>query len=115
MMNGENEGDEIWILIQLLEDPKEFSGTVDALFATQKHAIEAGKEGIFTWRDRWNNGGTSLGSAAGGEHLCFMGSGDNEEDKYVRMVVAYFLRQNAKYISIASGGYKSKNNYQKIG
>lgn len=49
-----------------------------------------------------------LGSAAGGEHLCFMGSGHDEEDKYVRMVVAYFLRQNAKYISIASGGYKSK-------
>ena len=28
---------------QLLEDPKEFAGTVDALFATQKHSIDAGK------------------------------------------------------------------------
>ena len=37
-----------------------------------------------------------------------MGSGHDEEDKYVRMVVAYFLRQNTKYVSIASGGYKSK-------
>ncbi|CAF4002774.1 unnamed protein product, partial [Rotaria sp. Silwood2] len=71
----------------LLEDPKEFGGTVDALLATQKHSIEAG-------------------STAGGEHLCFMGSGRDEEDKYVRMVVSYFLRRNIKYVSIASGGYR---------
>ncbi|CAF0721847.1 unnamed protein product [Didymodactylos carnosus] len=71
----------------LLEDPKEFSGTVDALFATQKHSIEAD-------------------SSAGGEHLCFMGSGHEEEDKYVRMVVAHFLQRNTKYVSIAHGGYK---------
>ncbi|CAF3202990.1 unnamed protein product [Rotaria socialis] len=71
----------------LLEDPKEFGGTVDALRATQKHSIEAG-------------------ATAGGDHLCFMGSGRDEEDKYVRMVVAYFLRRNIKYISIASGGYR---------
>lgn len=55
------------------------------------------------WLDR-----VALGSAAGGEHLCFMGSGHNEEDKYVRMVVAYFLQRNTKYVSIASGGYKSE-------
>ncbi|CAM4866542.1 unnamed protein product [Rotaria socialis] len=71
----------------LLEDPKEFAGTVDALLAAQRHAIDAG-------------------SAAGGEHLCFIGSGHEEEDKYVRMVVAYFLRRNTKYVSIASGGYE---------
>ncbi|CAF4926554.1 unnamed protein product [Rotaria sp. Silwood1] len=71
----------------LLEDPKEFGGAVDALLATQKQAIEAG-------------------STAGGEHLCFMGSGRDEEDKYVRMVVAYFLRRNIKYVSVASGGYR---------
>jgi hypothetical protein len=35
-----------------------------------------------------------------------MGSGREEEDKYVRMVVAYFLQRNAKYVSIASGGYQ---------
>jgi len=52
----------------------------------------------------------NLGSTAGGEHLCFIGSGHEEEDKYVRMVVAYFLRRNTKYVSIASGGYKSKLN-----
>ncbi|CAF1642591.1 unnamed protein product [Adineta ricciae] len=72
----------------LLEDPKEFAGTVDALLAAQKQSIESG-------------------SNAGGEHLCFMGSGREEEDKYVRMVVAYFLQRNTKYISIASGGYRA--------
>ncbi|CAF1159072.1 unnamed protein product [Adineta steineri] len=72
----------------LLEDPKEFAGTVDALIATQKQSIETG-------------------STAGGEHLCFMGSGNEEEDKYLRMVVAYFLQRNTKYISIAYGGYKA--------
>ncbi|CAF0727300.1 unnamed protein product [Rotaria sordida] len=71
----------------LLEDPKEFAGSVDALFATKQRAIDAG-------------------STAGGEHLCFIGSGHEEEDKYVRMVVAYFLRRNTKYVSIASGGYE---------
>ena len=45
---------------------------------------------------------------AGGEHLCFIGSGHEEEDKYVRMVVAYFLQRNTKYVSIASGGYESE-------
>ena len=54
---------------------------------------------------RWN---VRSGSAAGGEHLCFIGSGHDEEDKYVRMVVAYFLRHNTKYVSIASGGYVGK-------
>ncbi len=49
-----------------------------------------------------------LGSTAGGEHLCFMGSGREEEDKYVRMVVAYFLQRNTKYVSIALGGYRGK-------
>lgn len=49
-----------------------------------------------------------LGSTAAGEHLCFMGSGREEEDKYVRMVVAYFLQRNTKYVSIALGGYRGK-------
>ena len=53
-----------------------------------------------------------LGSTAGGEHLCFMGSGREEEDKYVRMVVAYFLQRNIKFISIASGGYRGKFQHQ---
>lgn len=47
----------------------------------------------------------TLASSAGGEHLCFMGSGHEEEDKYLRMVVSYFLQRNTKYVSIASGGF----------
>jgi hypothetical protein len=49
-----------------------------------------------------------LASTASGEHLCFMGSGREEEDKYVRMVVAYFLQRNIKFMSIASGGYRGE-------
>ena len=32
------------------------------------------------------------GSIAGGEHLCFMGSGREEEDMYMNMVLAHFLQ-----------------------
>jgi len=32
------------LVFKLLEDPKEFAGTVDALFAAQKHAIDVGKD-----------------------------------------------------------------------
>lgn len=53
-----------------------------------------------------------LGSTAAGEHLCFMGSGRDEEDKYLRMVVAHFLRRNIKYISMALGGYRGMYGYQ---
>ena len=42
---------------------------------------------------------------AGGEHLCFMGSGRDEEDQYVNMVVANFLQRNCLFVSLASGGY----------
>ena len=44
-------------------------------------------------------------SVAGGEHLCFIGSGREEEDQYVNMVVAHFLQRNSQYVSVASGGY----------
>ena len=50
----------------------------------------------------------SSGSAAGGEHLCFMGSGREEEDQYVNMVVARFLQQNSQYVSLAHGGYSGR-------
>ena len=57
----------------MLQEPDEFQTAVSALFATQQQAIEAG-------------------SNAGGEHLCFMGSGRESEDQYVNMVVANFLQ-----------------------
>lgn len=59
----------------MLQAPTDFSTTVQALFSTQKQSVAAG-------------------SAAGGEHLCFMGSGREEEDQYVNMVVANFLQVN---------------------
>ena len=58
---------------KMLQAPDEFSTAVQALFASQQQAIEAK-------------------SAAGGEHLCFMGSGREAEDQYVNMVVANFLQ-----------------------
>ena len=57
----------------MLQAPPEFSTSAKALFATQKQSIEAG-------------------SVAGGEHLCFIGSGREEEDQYVHMVIANFLQ-----------------------
>jgi len=35
-----------------------------------------------------------------------MGSGREEEDQYVHMVVANFLQKKTKYVSFARGGYK---------
>lgn len=50
----------------------------------------------------------SLGSSAAGEHLCFMGSGREEEDQYVHMVIANFLQKKTQYVSFARGGYQGK-------
>lgn len=57
----------------MLQAPSEFATAASALFATQQQSIEAG-------------------SAASGEHLCFIGSGREEEDQYVNMVIANFLQ-----------------------
>lgn len=56
------------------------------------------------------------GSAAGGEHLCFIGSGREEEDQYVHMVIANFLQKHYQYVSFAKGGYQSmhSNNMSSI-
>ncbi|XP_032227094.2 TBC1 domain family member 23 isoform X2 [Nematostella vectensis] len=72
----------------MLQAPAEFATAAQALFATQKQSIAAG-------------------SVAGGEHLCFMGSGREEEDQYVHMVIANFLQRKAKYVSLARGGYQA--------
>ncbi|XP_074652451.1 TBC1 domain family member 23-like isoform X2 [Tubulanus polymorphus] len=70
----------------MLQNPVEFATAVQALFATKQQAVAAG-------------------SIAGGEHLCFMGSGREEEDLYVNMVLANFLQKNTMYVSVARGGY----------
>ena len=40
-----------------------------------------------------------------GEHLCFLGSGREQEDQYVNMVVAKFLQKHVHYVSLARGGF----------
>ena len=70
----------------MLDDPTEFNQSVEALLAAQKQAINSG-------------------SVAGGQHLCFMGSGHDDEDKYVNMVVSNFLQRKINYVSLALGGY----------
>lgn len=72
----------------MLQNPKEFSTAVQALLAAKQQSI-------------------SSGSAAGGEHLCFIGSGREEEDQYVHMVIANFLQKHYQYVSFAKGGYQS--------
>ena len=70
----------------MLENPTEFNQSVEALLAAQKQAINSG-------------------SVAGGQHLCFMGSGHDDEDKYVNMVVSNFLQRKINFVSLALGGY----------
>lgn len=71
----------------MLENPNEFNQSVEALLAAQKQAINSG-------------------SVAGGQHLCFMGSGNDDEDKYVNMVVSNFLQRKINFVSLALGGYE---------
>ncbi|XP_076304257.1 TBC1 domain family member 23 [Tachypleus tridentatus] len=76
----------------MLQEPASFNTAVQALFAAQKQAIK-------------------LGSVAGGEHVCFMGSGREEEDQYVHMVVASFLQKRLAFVSLAKGGYEALHNF----
>jgi TBC1 domain family member 23 len=70
----------------MLQSPSEFMTAVQALLATQEQAL-------------------TNSAAAAGEHLCFVGSGREDEDQYVHMVVAHFLQRHSQYVSIVSGGY----------
>ncbi|XP_065056142.1 TBC1 domain family member 23-like [Rhopilema esculentum] len=70
----------------MLQAPDEFSTAVQALFSSQQQAMEAK-------------------SVAGGEHLCFMGSGREAEDQYVNMVIANFLQRGTHFVGIVRGGY----------
>lgn len=76
----------------MLLEPKTYSMAVNGLLRSQKASIEAQ-------------------SNAGGEHLCFMGSGRLDEDQYMYMVVASFLQHNTQYVSILTGGYASIHEY----
>ncbi|XP_060027934.1 TBC1 domain family member 23-like [Erinaceus europaeus] len=57
----------------MLQSPSEFAQSATSLLEAQKQSIESG-------------------SVAGWEHLCFMGSGLEEEDMYTNMVLAHFLQ-----------------------
>lgn len=50
-------------------------------------------------------------SFVGGEHLCFLGSGRNEEDQYTHMIVASFLQKHTQYVSLLAGGYVALHEY----
>lgn len=41
------------------------------------------------------------------DHICFIGSGLEEDDSYMMMVISRFLHQNIKHISYVDGGYKA--------
>lgn len=76
----------------MLQEPTAFATAVNGLLRAQKLAIEAN-------------------SNAGGEHLCFMGSGRLDEDQYMHMVVASFLQKNTQYVSLLTGGYTAIHDY----
>jgi hypothetical protein len=40
------------------------------------------------------------------DHICFIGSGTEEEDATMMMVISRFLQKNIPYISYVDGGYK---------
>ena len=42
--------------------------------------------------------------------MCFMGSGHDDEDKYVNMVVSNFLQRKINFVSLALGGYDELRN-----
>ncbi|KAJ8895741.1 hypothetical protein PR048_001079 [Dryococelus australis] len=70
----------------MLQEPAAFLTAVQGLLTAQRQALAAR-------------------SAAGGEHLCFLGSGRLEEDQYTHMVVASFLQKHTHYVSMLTGGY----------
>lgn len=76
----------------MLQEPAAFATAVQGLLRAQQQSIKAN-------------------SNAGGEHLCFMGSGRLDEDQYTHMVVASFLQKNTQYVSLLTGGYSSIHDY----
>lgn len=78
----------------MLQNPMEFNTAVQALLAAQQQSISAG-------------------SISGGEHLCFIGSGREEEDQYVYMVIANFLQKHYQFVSFAKGGYSAVHQLMK--
>lgn len=76
----------------MLQEPSAFATAVQGLLSSQRQALAAN-------------------SNAGGEHLCFLGSGRVEEDQYTHMVVASFLQKHTQYVSMVTDGYKAIHDY----
>lgn len=76
----------------MLQEPVAFATAIQGLLRAQRQSIEAN-------------------SNAGGEHLCFMGSGRDEEDQYTYMVIASFLQKSTQYVSMLTGGYTAIHEY----
>ena len=76
----------LYVLNQMLMSLPEFTTAVQALLTSKEQAL-------------------STSAAAAGEHLCFIGSGREEEDQYVHMVVAHFLQRHLAFVSVVAGGY----------
>ncbi|XP_026685223.1 TBC1 domain family member 23 [Diaphorina citri] len=66
---------------QMLQEPTAFATAVQGLLSCQRAAIKQG-------------------SQAGGEHVCFLGCGQLEEDQYTHMVVSSFLQRQIQFISL---------------
>lgn len=45
------------------------------------------------------------------DHICFFGSGNEEEDSATMMVISKFLQKNIVHISYVDGGYKGLSSY----
>lgn len=76
----------------MLQEPQAFATAISGLMQSQKQSIQAN-------------------SNAGGEHLCFMGSGRVDEDQYMHMVVASFLQKSTQFVSVLTGGYIAIHDY----
>lgn len=76
----------------MLREPSSFATAVQALLEIQRQVVASR-------------------SNTGGQHLCFIGSGQEEEDQYVNMVVASFLQKYQKYVSIVLGGFDAIHDY----
>lgn len=73
----------------MLQEPAAFATAVQGLLTSRRQAQAAG-------------------SAAAGDHLCFLGSGRNEEDQYTHMVVSSFLQKHTLHVSMVFGGFEGK-------
>ncbi|KAG9508492.1 TBC1 domain family member 23 [Fragariocoptes setiger] len=76
----------------MIQEPAIFTDAVKTLLEVQEQVIASG-------------------SSIGGQHMCFIGSGREEEDQYVNMVVASFLQKQQQYVSLVVGGFEAIHEY----